>query len=104
MYLLKIHQFLPKRLDKDGSTAVVEGSFAKVAKIVGKPNKQINKLIKMSLTTDKIYKFVEYLLHVINNIIPRVRSSEVGRSKCYHALLVFSLLNQAQIYLRQFIW
>ena len=86
MYLLKIRQFLPQRLDKGGSTAVVEGSIAKVAKIIGKPNKQINKLIKISPTTDKIYKFVEYLLHVMNNIIPRaVRSSEVGCSKCYHA-------------------
>lgn len=58
MYLLKIHQFLPKRLDKGGSTAVVEGSLAKVAKIIGKPNKQISKLIKISPTTDKIYNFV----------------------------------------------
>ena len=42
MWNLKIHQFLPKGLDNGGSTAVVEGSFAKVAEIIGKPNKQIN--------------------------------------------------------------
>ena len=76
-------KFLPKPLDKGGSTAVVEGSFATVAKIIGKPKKQIIKLIKISPRTEKIYKFVKYL--VINNIIPRLRSSEVGRSKSYHA-------------------